>query len=138
MAKVILGNHMAVFAARVEQTRIRKFYCEVLGCKSRVQNDQVDRYQLDDVHFFFVWQDTALDESSFLKAIYLELRADNTEEMTRKILAFGVKRLENLGDGILYFQAPVGQVFKLTDINVDDAQHEASPDVNPGISAPTP
>lgn len=136
MAKVILGNHMAVFAARAEQDRIRKFYCEVLGCKSKVQNDQVDRYQLGDIHFFFVWQDAALDDSHFLKAVYLELKTDNTEEMIRKILAFGVKKLENLGDGALYFQAPGGQVFKLVDINADSSEHEASPDVNPGATLP--
>jgi catechol 2,3-dioxygenase-like lactoylglutathione lyase family enzyme len=77
MAKVILGNHTAVFAARSEQDRIRRFYCEVLGCKPRVKTDAVDRFQLDDVHFCFVYQDTALDECDFLKAIYLELKTDN-------------------------------------------------------------
>lgn len=132
MAKVILGNHMAVFAARTNQDSIRKFYCGVLGCKPKVQNEHVDRYQLGDIHFFFVWQDSVLDESHFLKAVYLELKTDDTEEMTRKILAFGVKKLDNLGDGVLYFQAPGGQVFKLMDINADSSEHEASPEVNPG------
>ena len=78
--KVILGNHTAVIAARSEQDRIRKFYCDVLGCKVRVKTDEVDRFQLDDVHFCFVWQSTALDESYFLKAIYLELQTDSIEE----------------------------------------------------------
>lgn len=132
MAKVILGNHMAVFAARTNQDSIRKFYCGVLGCKPKVQNEHVDRYQLGDIHFFFVWQDSVLDESHFLKAVYLELKTDDTEEMTRKILAFGIKKLDNLGDGVLYFQAPGGQVFKLMDINADSSEHEASPEVNPG------
>lgn len=138
MAKVILGNHMAVFAARSEQGRIREFYCSVLGCKPRVQNEQVDRYQLGDAHFFFVWQSAVLDESHFLKAVYLELRTDNTEEMIRRILAFGVRKLENMGDGPLYFQAPGGQVFKLVDINADSSEHEASADVNPGVKLPSP
>jgi extradiol dioxygenase family protein len=65
MAKVILGNHTAVFAARSEQKRIRKFYCELLGCKARVKTDEVDRFQLEDVHFCFVWHNTALDERDF-------------------------------------------------------------------------
>ena len=78
MRKVILGNHTAVFAARSERDRIRKFYCDVLGCEVRVKSDEVDRFQLDDVHFCFVWQSAALDESDFLKAIYLELQTDNT------------------------------------------------------------
>jgi hypothetical protein len=59
-----------------------------------MKSDEVDRFQLDDVHFCFVWQSAALDKSDFLKAIYLELKADNTEEMKQKILAFGVKTLD--------------------------------------------
>ena len=61
MARVTFGNHVAVFAARSEQHRIREFYCDVLGCKVRVTSDEVDRFQLDDVHFCFVYQSTALE-----------------------------------------------------------------------------
>jgi hypothetical protein len=105
VAHVILGNHTAVFAARSEQDRIRKLYCGVLGCTARVQTDEVDRFELDDVHFCFVYQNTALAESDFLKAIYLELKTDSTEEMKQKILAFGTKRLD-VPDLHLFFQAP--------------------------------
>jgi catechol 2,3-dioxygenase-like lactoylglutathione lyase family enzyme len=133
MAKVILGNHTAVIAARSEQDRIRRFYCEVLGCKPRAKSDEVDRFQLDDVHFCFVYQDTALDERDFLKAIYLELKADNTEEMKQKILAFGAKKLD-VPDPHLYFQAPGGQVFKLVGINEDLSVYEGSPSSRPAAS----
>jgi hypothetical protein len=109
VAQVILGNHTAVFAARSEQARIRTFYRDVLGCTARVQTDEIDRFQLDDVHFCFVYQNTALAESDFLKAIYLELKTDNTEEMKQKILAFGAKRLD-VPDPHLYFQAPGGSL----------------------------
>jgi hypothetical protein len=133
MAKVILGNHTAVFATRSEQDRIRKFYCDVLGCKVRIQNDEVDRLQLNDFHFCFVWQSTALDESAFLKAIYLELQTDNVEEMKEKILAFGVKKID-VPDEHLYFQAPGGQAFKLVGINEDLSIYEDSPSSRPGSS----
>jgi catechol 2,3-dioxygenase-like lactoylglutathione lyase family enzyme len=119
MTKVILGNHTATYAARSEQDRIRKFYCDVLGCKAVDTNDNVDHLQLDDVDFCFVYQDTALDEGDFLKAIYLELKSDNVEEMREKILAFGVKKLDVPGAGNLYFQAPGGQVFRLVGIDED-------------------
>jgi len=134
MAKVIVGNHTAVLAARSERDRIRKFYCDVLGCKVRVKNDEVDRFQLDDVHFCFVWQSGALDDSDFLKATYLELKTDNTEEMKQKILAFGVKKLD-VPDAHLYFQAPGGQVFRLVGINEDLSLYEASLSAKPGSSA---
>jgi len=39
MAKVIIGNHTAVFAARSEPDRIRRFYCDILGCKVRVKTE---------------------------------------------------------------------------------------------------
>ena len=134
MAKVILGNHTAVFAARSEQDRIRKFYCDVLGCKARVNTDEVDRFQLDDVHFCFVYQSAALDERDFLKAIYLELKTDDTEEMKQKILAFGVNKLD-VPDPHLYFQAPGGQVFKLVGVDEDLSQYEGSPSSRPGAPA---
>ena len=134
MAKVILGNHSAVFAARSEQDRIRKFYSDVLGAKTRMQNNEVDRFQLNDFHFCFVYQSTALDESYFLKAIYLELHTDNIEEMKQKILAFGVKKVD-VPDPHLYFQAPGGQVFKLVGIDEDLSRYEESPSSRPGASA---
>lgn len=134
MAKVVFGNHMAVFAARSEQDRIRKFYGDVLGCKASVKTDEVDRFQLDDVHFIFVWQDTALDESDFLKAMYLELKTDDTEEMKARILAFGVRRLD-IPDPHLYFQAPGGQVYRLVGIDEDLSKYEESTSSKPGASA---
>ena len=135
MAKVIFGNHTAVFAARSEQDRIRKFYCDVLGCKVRVKTGEVDRFQLDDLHFCFAYQSTALAENDFLKAIHLEHKSDNTQEMKRKILAFGVKKLD-VPDPHLYFQAPGGQVFRLVDINEDLSPYEGAPSSRPGSSAP--
>lgn len=134
--KLILGNHAAVFAARSDQARIRKFYGNVLGCEVRASNDQVDRFQLDDTHFCFVWQDTALDEREFLKSTYLELKADDVEEMKRRILDFGVTRLD-VPDAHLYFQAPGGQVFRLVGIGEDLSSYEQSPSANPGASAAT-
>jgi catechol 2,3-dioxygenase-like lactoylglutathione lyase family enzyme len=133
-AKVILGNHTAVFAARSEQGRIRKFYRDVLGCKVRVESDEVDRLQLGNFHFCFVYQDVALDEADFLKAIYLELKSDSIEEMVQKILAFGVRKLD-VPDAHLYFQAPGGQVFRLVGIDEDLSVYEGSPSSKPGSSA---
>lgn len=136
MTKVIFGNHTAVHAARSEQDRIRKFYGEVLGCKARATTDEVDRFELDSFHFCFIYQSDAPDASGFLKAIWLELKSDNVEEMKQKILAFGVKKLD-VPDPHLYFQAPGGQVFRLVGINEDLSVYEKSPSSRPGLSTPT-
>ncbi|MGZ3840161.1 MAG: VOC family protein [Flavisolibacter sp.] len=131
MAKLIFGNHTAVIMPRSRQARIRQFYADVLGCQVKVNTDEVDRFQLDDAHFCFVYQDTGLEEGDFLKATYLELKTDNIEEMKQKILAFGVNRLD-VPDEHLYFQAPGGQVFRLVGIHEDLSLYEESPSVNPG------
>lgn len=133
MAKVILGNHMAALAARSAQDRIRKFYCDVLGAKARVNNDEVDRFQLGDIHFCFIWQDTAPDEGDFLRATWLELKADKVEVLRNTILDFGVNKLD-VPDPHLYFQAPGGQVFRLVGIDEDLRAYESSPSSRPGSS----
>lgn len=134
MAKVVVGNHTAVVALRSERDRIRRFYRNVLGCDVRAQSDEVDRFQLDDFHFCFVYQGTALDERDFLKAIYLELKTDDTAAMRQRVLAFGVTTLD-VPDPHLYFQAPGGQVFRLVGVDEDLSPYEGSPSARPGLPA---
>jgi catechol 2,3-dioxygenase-like lactoylglutathione lyase family enzyme len=128
MAKVILGNHSAVRVPRAEKDRIREFYRDVLGCKIMREGDQKDDFRMgDDFYIAFLYEDegVALDESGFSNAIYLELKADNAEEMRRKIVASGVRVLE-VPDPHLYFQAPGGQVFRLAGISEDLSRYEGT------------
>lgn len=60
----------------------------------------------------------------FWKAIFLELKTDNVEEMKQKIVAFGVRVLD-VPDSYLYFQASGGQVFRLVGINEDLSKYES-------------
>jgi len=135
MTKVILGNRTAVFAARSDQDRIRKSYSEVLSCTIRIASEEVDRFQLGDVHFCFVYQNAAADESCFLKTTWLELKTDNTKDVLEKILGFGVKKLD-VPDPHLYFQAPGEQVFRLVGINEDLSRYEGSTSSRPGSAEP--
>jgi catechol 2,3-dioxygenase-like lactoylglutathione lyase family enzyme len=115
MAEVILGNHAAIVLPLTERDRIREFYRDVLGCEIIRQTDQKDDFRMGGNFYIGVLyenESVALDASSFSKAIYLELKADDVEGMRRKIVAFGVTVLE-LQDPHLYFQAPGGQVFRL-------------------------
>ena len=68
-----------------------------------------------------------LEKSDFLKATYLELKAENVEAMRQKIVAFGVRVLA-MQDPHLYFQAPGGQVFRLVGINEDLSRYEGTTD----------
>jgi hypothetical protein len=77
------------------------------------------------IAFLYENEGIALDESGFSKAMYLELKADDVEEMRQKIVAFGVKVLE-VPDPHLYFQAPGGQVFRLVGIDEDLSKYEGT------------
>jgi len=92
------------------------------------ESDQKDDFRLGgDFYIAFLYENegVALDESGFSRAIYLELKADNVEEMRRKIVASGVKVLE-VPDPHLYFQAPGGQVLRLVGINEDLSKYEGT------------
>ena len=128
MAKAVFGNHAAVLVSRQDRDRIRKFYCEVLGCKITRTFDQKDAVRLgDNFHIAFLYGDCA-DESEFLrsgKSIWLEIKTDDVEEMKRKILDFGVRKLD-IPDPHLYFQGPGGQVLRLVGIDEDLSKYEGS------------
>jgi catechol 2,3-dioxygenase-like lactoylglutathione lyase family enzyme len=128
MARVVFGNHAAVRVPRTEKERIRQFYRDVLGCEITRQGDQKDDIRMgDDFYIAFLYEDEGvpLDESDLLKAIYLELKADDVEEMRQKIVAFGVKVLD-VPDPHLYFQAPGGQVLRLVGIDEDLSRYEGT------------
>jgi len=75
------------------------------------------------------------DESEFLRsfrAIWLEIKSDNVEERSRKIVESGLVRKLEVPDPHLYFQAPGGQCLRLVGIDEDLSFYEgagAGPDV---------
>lgn len=128
MTKVILGNHSAVRVPRAEKDRIRRFYRDVLGGTITRESDLKDDIRLgDNFYIAFLYEDegVALDENGFSKAVYLELKTDNVEEMRREIAAFGLRVLE-VPDPHLYFHAPGGQVFRLVGIDEDLSKYEGT------------
>ncbi len=134
MAKVILGNHSSVLVPRQERERIREFYCDVLGGTITKADPERDFVRLEDNFYVaFLYGDVS-DESEFLRsarAIWLELKSDDVEAMRRKILDFGVRKLD-IPDPHLYFQAPGGQCLRLVGIDEDLSFYEGAgegPDV---------
>src|ERR1700729_3012852 len=126
MARIVFGNHSAVRVSQAEQGRIRQFYRDVLGCTIMRQGDQKDDFRMGDnfyLAFLYEDEDAVLDESGFSKAIYLELKSDNVEELRREILAFGGRVLA-VPDPHLYFQAPVGLILRLAGNDEDLSRYE--------------
>jgi hypothetical protein len=128
MPKVIVGNHSSVLVPRQDRDGIRKFYCDVLGGSIMKADPERDFIRLgQDFYIVFLYGDVA-DESEFLRtarSIWLEIKCDNVEEMRRKILASGVRKLE-LPDPHLYFQAPGGQCLRLVGIDEDLSFYEGA------------
>ena len=136
MAKAIFGNHSSVLVARQDRDSIREFYCGVLGGEITKEDPERDFVRLgDDFYIGFLYGDVT-DESEFLRsfrAIWLEIKSDDVEEMSRKILESGlVRHLDEVPDPHLYFQAPGGQCLRLVGIDEDLSFYEgvgAGPDV---------
>jgi hypothetical protein len=126
VAKVIFGNHCSVLVPERDRDRIRKFYCGVLGGQLMQADTERDLIRLGEDFYMAVLYGDVPDESEFLRtarSVWLEIKSDNVEEMIRKILHFGVRRLE-VPDPHLYFQAPGGQCLRLVGIDEDLSFYE--------------
>jgi len=130
MANVVGGNHSSVIVPRQDRGSIRKFYCDVLGGK--ITKDESDRDFLrmaENFYIVFLYGDVP-DQSEYLqtaRSVWLEIKSDNVEDMRRKILEFGVRKLD-MPDPPLYFQAPGGQVWRLVGIDEDLSFYERAGD----------
>ena len=135
MAKVVFGNHSSVVVPRQTRDSIRKFYCDVLGGEITQADLERDFIRLGDDFFTgFLYGDVP-DESEFLRSarsVWLELKTDDVEDVSRRILESGLVRKLEVPDPHLYFQAPGGQCLRLVGINEDLSFYEgggAGPDV---------
>ena len=122
ITKVIFGNHSSVLVPRRDRDSIRKFYCDVLGGKVTKADPERDFIRLgEDFYIAFLYGDVP-GESEFLRsgrAVWLELKSDNVEETSQKILESGLVRKLEVPDPHLYFQAPGGQCLRLVGIDED-------------------
>jgi hypothetical protein len=129
MAKVIFGNHSSVLVPQHDRDSIRKFYCDVLGGKIMKADPERDFIRLgEDFYIGFLYGDVA-DESEFLRSarsVWLEIKSDNLEEMSRNILESGLVRKLEVPDPHLYFQAPGGQCLRLVGMDEDLSFYEGA------------
>jgi len=136
MAKAIIGNASAITVPRRDRDSIRRFYCDVLGGKIVKEDNEKDIFRLEEEFYILFRYGDVPDESEFLRsprALWLQIKSDNVEEMTRQIVDFGAKKID-LPSGLpqsvpyLYFQAPVGQCFQLLPINENQSYYKAAAD----------
>jgi hypothetical protein len=129
MAKVIFGNHSSVIVPVQDRESIRRFYCDVLGGTLTKAQPERDFVRLgEDFYIAFLYGDVP-DESEFLRsarAVWLELKSDNVEETSQKILESGLVRKLDIPDPHLYFQAPGGQCLRLAGSDEDLSFYEGA------------
>jgi catechol 2,3-dioxygenase-like lactoylglutathione lyase family enzyme len=135
MAHVVFGNHASVLVPQQDRDSIRQFYGDVLGGEIVRADPERDFLRLgENFYIVFLYGDVT-DESEFLRsarAIWLEIKSDNVEEMRRKIADSGLVRQLEIPDPHLYFQAPGGQCLRLVGIDEDLSFYEGTgegPDV---------
>jgi hypothetical protein len=129
MTQVIFGNHSSVLVPRQDRDDIRKFYCDVLEGKIMRVDPERDFIRLgEDFYIGFLYGDVP-DVSEFLRtarSVWLEIKSDDVEKMSRKILESGLVRKLNVPDPHLYFQAPGGQCLRLVGIDEDLSFYEGA------------
>ena len=127
MATVIFGNHSSVLVPQQDRDNIRKFYCDVLGGKIMKADPERDFVRLgENFYIGFLYGDVP-DESEFLRtarSVWLEIKSDNVDAVSRKILESGLVRKLEVPDPHLYFQAPGGQCLRLVGIEEDLSFYE--------------
>ena len=129
MVKAIFGNHASVLVPQQDRDSIRKFYCDVLGGQIMKADPERDFVRLGaDFYIAFMYGDVP-DESDFLRsarAVWLEIKSDDVEELSREILESGLVRKLEVPDPHLYFQAPGGQCLRLAGIDEDLSFYEGT------------
>jgi catechol 2,3-dioxygenase-like lactoylglutathione lyase family enzyme len=129
MTKVIFGNHSSVIVPRQDRDNIRRFYCDVLGGKITKEESDRDFLRLGESFYVVFLYGDVPDENEFLRtarSVWLEIKSDNVEEMSRKILESGLVRKLELPDPHLYFQAPGGQCLRLVGTDEDLSFYEGA------------
>ncbi len=136
MRKVTVGNASAITVPRQDRDSIRNFYCDILGGKIVKYDDEKDIIRLEDDFYICFRYGDVRDESEFLRsprALWLQIKADNVEELAGRILKAGARKIDlpsGLPDSVpyLYFQAPGGQVFQLLPLDENQSYYKGAGD----------
>jgi hypothetical protein len=127
MSQARFSNHSAVIVPQKDRDSIRKFFCDVLGGTITKAESDRDFLRLEENFYIVFLYGDVPDESEFLRtarSIWLEIKSENVEDMTRRILDSALVRKLEMPDPHFYFQAPGGQCFKLVGNDEDLSIYE--------------
>lgn len=138
MTRVSLGEHAKMTVLAKEREQLQKFYRDVLGCNVVTKSKAADRIQFGPNFYIGVaYDDAALSDSDGQKAIWLEIRTDDPDGLRQKILKFGINEIDYWDKKHFYFQAPGGQVFRLTGQSEGMSKITQEPTSKPDYRLPT-
>ena len=135
MAKVVFGNHSSVIVPIQDRDQIRKFYCDVLCGRITKGVAELDFLLVGESFYIVFLYGEVPDESEFqrtARSIWLEIKSDDVDGLTKKIIDSGLVRKLELPDPHLYFQAPGGQCLRLVGIDEDLSFYEGA-EVGPNV-----
>lgn len=112
-----LSNRVHTFANTAHRPAIIAFFTDVLGCEPPTS---IATPQLDQPVLLFEFAnggslsvEFSADMPKLDRGAWLELVAEEADYVKRKIIEAGLPRLDHLGTGAFYFEAPGGQVMRI-------------------------
>lgn len=113
-----LGSNVRCVAAPEHRDAIATFYTEIFGAKALKPAPDLDVYAMDDgsnVGVYFVPARDALSPEQHVTAgTWIELAVGDVDATRAELERRGFSPLEYHDEAHHYFQAPGGQVFRLT------------------------
>jgi len=115
-----LGNRVHLFAHSSEKERLNRLFAETLGLTvmsipAPGADEPVLLYRFGNGASISVEFTQDVPHSGATRSgAWLELVVDDPETVMKKVLEAGMERMHFIGNDHFYFQAPGGQVFRIT------------------------
>lgn len=115
MPEISFGSNAQTFAPFSLRNKIRSFYTSILQCELIKTYESVDVVRFPgDFYLGISFRQDSLTDDEFLRATWLEIKTDDPSALKERVLGFGVKEIEYWDKEHFYFQAPGGQVYRIS------------------------
>lgn len=116
-----LGNRVHIFANPETRERVTWFFTTILGCEEAGDRDpvhlppEIQLFRFPDGSAVSVeYAEDALTMRDARRGAYLEVRTDDPEGLRQQVIDAGLAEVQYPGIDYSYFQAPGGQVWRIT------------------------
>jgi hypothetical protein len=117
---ITLSNSVHLYARPETKEQLLHFFTQILGLDAGISADAMGSQEpiygfkfSNGASLSVEFTENALDDQHAQRGAWLELRADNAEELQSRALAAGLPRIVHPYTPFFYIQAPGGQVFRI-------------------------